>query len=185
MEFLFPKCIELALGYDGPWQSYQLCGLRPTSRSQTTTDPHNCLSCFRWAGGASRSSGHTPCWSFPKAIWKIIGLLQTFRRFLPQELSPWKQRSNEGCLPSLVEECLGTDTGASWNLALFLFLCVSCSVISDSATPWTIVPQAPLSLGFSRQEYWSGLPFSPPGDLPNPVVEPDLGLNPPCSAFES
>ena len=33
------------------------------------------------------------------------------------------------------------------------------------ATPWTIAHQAPLSLGFSRQEYWSGLPFPPPGDL--------------------
>ena len=39
-------------------------------------------------------------------------------------------------------------------------------------TPWTIVLQAPLSMGFSRQEYWSGLPFSSPGDLPNPGIEP-------------
>ena len=34
-------------------------------------------------------------------------------------------------------------------------------------TPWTVACQAPLSLGFSRQEYWSGLPFPSPGDLPN------------------
>ena len=40
------------------------------------------------------------------------------------------------------------------------------------ATPWTIARQAPLSMGFSRQEYWSGLPFPPPGDLPNPGIEP-------------
>ena len=40
------------------------------------------------------------------------------------------------------------------------------------ATPWSAVYQAPLSMGFSRHEYWSGLPFSPPGDLPNPGVEP-------------
>ena len=39
-------------------------------------------------------------------------------------------------------------------------------------TPWTVARQAPLSMGFSRQEYWSGLPFPPPGDLPNPGVEP-------------
>ena len=39
-------------------------------------------------------------------------------------------------------------------------------------TPWTVVYQAPLSMGFSRQEYWSGLPFPPPGDLPNPGIEP-------------
>ena len=40
------------------------------------------------------------------------------------------------------------------------------------ATPWTVAPQAPLSMGFSRQEYWSGLPCPPPGDLPNPGIEP-------------
>jgi len=39
-------------------------------------------------------------------------------------------------------------------------------------TPWTIPPQAPLSMGFSRQEYWSGLLFSAPGDLPNPGIKP-------------
>ena len=40
------------------------------------------------------------------------------------------------------------------------------------ATPWTIAHQAPLFMGFSRQEYWSGVPFSTPGDLPNPGIEP-------------
>ena len=40
------------------------------------------------------------------------------------------------------------------------------------ATPWTVARQAPLSMGFSRQEYWSGLPFPPPGDLPTPGIEP-------------
>ena len=40
------------------------------------------------------------------------------------------------------------------------------------ATPWTVAHQAPLSMGFSRQEYWSGLPFPPPGDLPHPGIEP-------------
>ena len=40
------------------------------------------------------------------------------------------------------------------------------------ATPWTVVCQATLSVGFSRQEYWSGLPCPPPGDLPNPGMEP-------------
>ena len=40
------------------------------------------------------------------------------------------------------------------------------------ATPWTIAYQAPLSMGFSRQECWSGLPFPSPGDLPNPGIEP-------------
>ena len=39
-------------------------------------------------------------------------------------------------------------------------------------TPWTVAHQAPLTLEFSRQEYWSGLPFPSPGDLPNPGIKP-------------
>ena len=39
-------------------------------------------------------------------------------------------------------------------------------------TPWTVARQAPLSMGFSRQEYWSELPFPAPGDLPDPGFEP-------------
>ena len=41
-----------------------------------------------------------------------------------------------------------------------------------SATPWTVAHQPPLSMEFSRKEYWSGLPFPPPGDLPNPGIKP-------------
>ena len=41
-------------------------------------------------------------------------------------------------------------------------------------TPWSVAHQAPLYMGFSRQEYWSGLPFPSPGDLPNPGIEPSL-----------
>ena len=49
----------------------------------------------------------------------------------------------------------------------------SYSVRSDSfLTPWTVAHQAPLSMGFRRQEYWSGMPFSSPEDLPNPGTEP-------------
>ena len=40
------------------------------------------------------------------------------------------------------------------------------------ATPWTVARQAPLSMGFSRQEYWSGVPCPPPGDLPDPGIKP-------------
>ena len=43
--------------------------------------------------------------------------------------------------------------------------------MSDSATPWTVVHQASLSMSFSRQEYWSGKPFPSPGDLLNPGIE--------------
>ena len=61
----------------------------------------------------------------------------------------------------------------SFYKCICCFLLFSCSVVSNSfATPWTIDHQAPLSVGFSRHEYWSGLPFPSPGDLPNPGIEP-------------
>ena len=52
-------------------------------------------------------------------------------------------------------------------------MCVlSRSVVSNSVSPWTVAHQAPLSMGFSKQEYWSGFPCPPPGDLPDPEIEP-------------
>ena len=54
---------------------------------------------------------------------------------------------------------------------------LSCfSRIQLFVTPWTIARQTPLSMGFSRQEYWSGLPFPPTGDLPHPGMEPAAPL---------
>ena len=50
---------------------------------------------------------------------------------------------------------------------------LSHSVVSDSfVIPWTVAHQASLSMGFSRQQYWSGLPFPSPGHLPDPGLEP-------------
>ena len=51
-------------------------------------------------------------------------------------------------------------------------MCSVASVVSNSANYGTAAHQAPLSMGFSRQEYWSGLPFPSPGDLPDPGIEP-------------
>ena len=48
----------------------------------------------------------------------------------------------------------------------------SLSHVQLFATPWSVACQVPLSMELSGQEYWSGLPFPPPGDLPNPVIEP-------------
>ena len=63
------------------------------------------------------------------------------------------------------------------HLSSHLSSCVKVKVKSLShvrlfVTPWTVAYQAPLSMGFSRQEYWSGLPFPSPGDLPDPGIEP-------------
>ena len=60
-----------------------------------------------------------------------------------------------------------SSTGCSF---VFLF---SWSVVSNSfVTPWTVANQLPRFMKFPRQEYWSGLSFPPPGDLPNPEIEP-------------
>ena len=48
----------------------------------------------------------------------------------------------------------------------------SLSRVRLFATPWAVAYQVPPSMGFSRQEYWSGLPFPSPGDLPNPGIKP-------------
>ena len=48
----------------------------------------------------------------------------------------------------------------------------SLSLVPLFATAWTVAYQAPLSMGFSRQEYWNRLPFPSPGDLPNPGIKP-------------
>ena len=61
----------------------------------------------------------------------------------------------------------------SWNAYIFLLLLFSHSVVSSSfTTPWTVAHQAPLSMAFSRQEYWNGLLFPSSGDLANPRIKP-------------
>ena len=61
-----------------------------------------------------------------------------------------------------------------WTLRVWKWKwkCQSLSRVQLFVTPWTVARQAPLSVGFSRQEHWSGLPCPPPRDLPNPGIEP-------------
>ena len=67
--------------------------------------------------------------------------------------------------------CLVTSLRAD---LISVWVCVRARTVMSwlFATPWTVAHQAPLSMGFSRQEYWSGLPLPSPGALPNPGVEP-------------
>ena len=64
-----------------------------------------------------------------------------------------------------------------WYVCAQLLSCVQVFVI-----PWTIVHQAPLSMGFFRQEYWSGLTFLSPGDLPDPGIKPMSPVSPALQA---
>ena len=95
---------------------------------------------------------------------------------------PWREES--GGLQSMgskrVRHDWATNTfisgGAQKNMkkvrVYMLLLLSHFSHVRLSATPWAIAHQIPLSMEFSRQEYWSGLPFSSPGNLPNPGIEP-------------
>ena len=57
-------------------------------------------------------------------------------------------------------------------IQLKVYCAQSLSCVQLFVTPQTVAHQAPLSVGFPRQERWSELPFPPPGDLPNPVIKP-------------
>ena len=65
---------------------------------------------------------------------------------------------------------VGLDVVKSWGKKKWK--CWSLSHVWLSVIPWSVAYQAPLSMGFSRQEYWSGLPFPSPEDLPDPGIEP-------------
>ena len=80
----------------------------------------------------------------------------------PQTLHP-KIPSLESCE---TQQSLGTRQGVQ------VAMCQSLSCIQLFAVSWTVTCQAPLAMKFSRQEYWSGLSFPSPGDLPDPGIEP-------------
>ena len=69
-----------------------------------------------------------------------------------------------------------------WHLFYVLYVCVCVlsrfSHVRLFSTLWTVAHQAPTSMGFSRQECWSGLPCPPPVDLPNPGIEPTSLMSP-------
>ena len=71
---------------------------------------------------------------------------------------------------------VGRSLNTSSEAPAWVLSCFRC--IPLCVTLWTAVCQAPLPIGFSRQEYWSGLPFPPPGDLPNPGIKPSSPVSP-------
>ena len=67
------------------------------------------------------------------------------------------------------------------QIYLLIILLSHFSHVQLFVTPWTVACQAPRSMGFSRQEYWSGLPCPPPGYLPDPGIKPTSLLSPALS----
>ena len=94
----------------------------------------------------------------------------------------WVPGKERGSLQSLQEErcpCWHLDVKGAlcWiSTPQTTVLCAKLRLLF--ATPWTAARQAPLSMGFSRQDYWSGLPFPSPGDLPNPGITPPSPASP-------
>jgi len=131
------------------------------------------------------------CFVFDTVLWKGIWYVHSL----------WAATFLAGFIAKIEEQINKTDSGGVSLSSLIFFLtaeplkqqfkrrnfflcyvekicmCIislrySLSHMQVFATPWTVAHQAPLSMGFSRQEYWSGLPFPSPGDLPDPGIKP-------------
>ena len=107
-----------------------------------------------WREMSVTSSQHPPSAILPISAFFFFFLI----------LSIWCQITTTRLSISGFKFCDCLNSTHSWNWSL--------SVVSDSASPWTIAHQAPLSIGILRQEYWSGLPFPSPGNLPDPGIKP-------------
>ena len=110
-------------------------------------------------------------------ILKVISVQFSSLVQCPTLFTPWTAAHQASlCLTnswSLLKFLSIKSVMPSNHLILYHTVCVKLlSLIRLFATPWTVGHQTPLSMRFSRQEYWSGLPFPSPGDLPDPRIEP-------------
>ena len=102
-------------------------------------------------------------------IWETITSVQTQTKLLVHCCSQ----------PSWIHPPPWARAGLSWYLSFVCSVCAQLfSHVRLSVTLWTVALQAPLSMEFSRQKYWSGLPFPSPGDLPSPKIEPPSLVSP-------
>ena len=119
-------------------------------------------------------------------VWRDAVICNTFSQCTEFCVRPHgRQRRKKKCSSFLQELCViaGETRWHSWDTSRGCRVWVSamCWVVQLCplfATPLTVAHQAPLSMGFSRQEYWSGLPCSPPRDLPNSGIEPKCLMSP-------
>ena len=97
----------------------------------------------------------------------VISICKCFQCHQNSARQVWSKARQWVGLTACPQAFLGTVCGLVHRSSLSGFSCVWLFVI-----PWTIAHQAPPSMELSRQEYWSGLPFPTPGDLPDPGIEP-------------
>ena len=116
----------------------------------------------RTLGSQCRGPGFNPC--------------QGTRSYVPQLRVHIPQLKIPACAPQLKPVCVCV------CVCVFVCVCVCVCVFTQSCLtlcdPQTVAHQAPLPIEFSRQEFWSGLPFPSPGDLPNPRIKPESLMSP-------
>ena len=122
--------------------------------SEKTLPAHSscCASTCRWVWGRQPCKSPASCFHYAGQITAGATGLYVPNWLLPRGLCP-------ATLQPPGEDSLEANCSVRGQVQLF-------------ATPWTVALRAPLSKGFSSQEYWSGLPFPPPGDHPHPRIEP-------------
>ena len=128
-----------------------------------------------------------PCsemsWFGPTVWGQFWGCLKRKKLPLPKaELrDSWLAFSKASCPP--LGTCGEYSVPAGWKWGLTEIMSINGSAyllncVRFFAAPWTVACQGPRSMGFSRQEYWSGLPFPPPWDVPGPGTEPTSLVSP-------
>ena len=165
--------ILLKTSSQGLWRAsftlFRMCwqpdkGLRHLPYFLCDADPYPSIRCFLGlvAGG----------WWIHKSLWEYAGL-RTCVLFLSQAVVPRTSANvrSGGLRLALSAKDKGWHTSSGISLTTVAVFVQSLSCVWLSANPWTVALQASPSVGFSRQEYWSGLPFPSPGDLSNPGVE--------------
>ena len=98
----------------------------------------------------------------------ISSLRNLFRHFFPNFPPPWNFNVTDKLVRVL---CVMYSCGVCVCVHACACMLSSFIYVQLSETPWTVAHQAPLSMEFSRLEYWNGLPCPPPGDLPNPGLK--------------
>ena len=113
-----------------------------------------------------KKGGHVMSfWKIKEGVKRETGFHQAART--PEGREPWRLKGSVTALERKGSKPVATrESENRWAIEPNVLDAQSCP------TPWTVAHQASLSMGFSRQEYWSGLPFSSPGDLPDPGIKP-------------
>ena len=112
-------------------------------------------------------------WTSPRDVFGVVWKELVLTTFCVSH--PFKEMGTKCHVSGEIRIIRKTHNLRNLLYILLLVPILTCCLVTRSCplTPWTVARQAPLSVGFPSQEYWSGLPFLSPGDLPNPGLEPE------------